>query len=136
MVVIDWMVLLPAIARIVAPGVLDAILDRLRSTPESERTRLRRMLESLRRDIGKLALDSKEMNKREMTERIREIQGKVDSDDYQEGLRPDAADVVLESLQAAVEGRKAAIPDVLRDLRTLLNTWLHDLRFTGTLPEV
>jgi hypothetical protein len=94
------------------------------------------MLENLRRDISKLARDSKKMNKREMTKRIREIQGKVDSDDYQEALSPSAAGVVLDSLQAAVEGKKAVIPDVLRDLRTLLNTWLHDLRFAGTLLEV
>jgi hypothetical protein len=133
---IDWMVLLPAIARIVAPRLLDAISDRLRSTPESERTGLRKMLENLRNDISKLAEHSKKMNKGEIIERIREIQEKVDSDDCQEVMGPDAAGAVLESLQAAVEGRKAAIPDVLRDLRTLLNTWLHDLRFTGTLPEV
>jgi len=136
MSVIDWVSLLPVIARIVAPRVLDAISNRLQSTPESERARLRKMLEHLRNEVSRLASDSRNMSKSEMVERIREMQEEVDSDDYQEAMRPDAADVVLDSLQAAVEGRKAAIPDVLRDLRTLLNTWLHDLRFTGTLPEV
>jgi hypothetical protein len=136
MSVIDWVSILPIIARIVAPRILDAISNRLQSTPESERARLRKMLENLRNEVSRLASDSRNMSKSEMVERIREIQGKVDSDDYQEAMMPDAAGVVLESLQAAVEGKKAAIPDVLRDLRTLLNTWLHDLRFTGTLPEV
>jgi len=132
---IDWVSLLPVITRIVAPRVLDVISSRLKSTPESERGRLRKMLENLRNEVSRLAGNSRNMSKSELVERIREMQDQVYSDDYQEAMRPDAAGVVLESLEEAIEGKKTAIPEILEDLRTLLNTWLHDLRFTGSLPE-
>jgi len=135
---IDWLVALPLIVRsleIVEPAVLDVISSRFKSTPESEKAKLRKMLESLRNEVSRLTNEPNRKNRSEIVEKISEIQNKVDSDEYQEALRPDVADVILGSLQAAKEEKKATALEILQDLRKLLNTWIHDLRFSGSLPE-
>jgi predicted nuclease with TOPRIM domain len=133
---IDWMVYLPVIAKIVGPRILDVVAERFKSTPEeAEKAKLRKMLQKLRDEVSDLFYNAKKKSKSEIVEKIREMQEKIDSDDYQEALRPDAAGIVLDSLQVAAEERKAGIPNVLKELRTLLNTWLHDLKFTNSLPE-
>ena len=132
---IDWFSLVPIIVRIVGPQILNTISHRyLHETPEKEREKQKQLLRHLSDEITKLVLETKE--KRELVEKIHELAKKLNSQIYQQSLRPDVANVVMKSLKHARKQKKKNMLATLRQLRTLLNTWIHDLKFTGTPPRI
>jgi len=134
--VIEWTTLIPIITKIVAPRVLDAISYRLKGTPEAEKARLEKMLSSLSDEVFSLIPEAKRKSKRETVEKLRKLWDKVYSQEYQKTLGPPVAGVVMRVLGKAITGKKSAIPRILEELRKLINTWVHNLRFRDTIPSV
>jgi hypothetical protein len=131
----EWATIAPIIVRIVTPRILDAISQHFRSTPENEKEKLSGILESLGNVIYSLAKKGEKRSKSETVQEIEKLLERVDSQDYQTTLGPDAADVVSDSLKMAIQEKRVDMLEILMQLRKLVNRWNHDLRFSGSLPS-
>ena len=134
--VIDWAVYVPIIAQIVGPKVLDLISSLLKLTQESERERLSGMLGEISDEVYRIAHDVDKKKKGEIVEKIQALMEKLDSQECQQTLRPNVAEVVMHSLQHAPNRNKSVTAETLTQLRKLLNTWKHDVDFSGRVPTV
>jgi len=131
---IDWAVYAPIILKLVGSTVLSSVSYVLKNTKQPEKEKLLEVLREISDEVLEISQKTKEENKAETGERIRGLMQKLDSQKYRQTLRPNVANVITRSLQYGAKEKKSETTKILNELRKLLNTWIHDVEFSGKLP--
>jgi ketopantoate reductase len=134
MAMIDWAVYAPIILKLVGSTVLSSVSYVLKNTKQPEKEKLLEVLREISDEVLEISQKTKEENKAETGERIRGLMQKLDSQKYRQTLRPNVANVITRSLQYGAKEKKSETTKILNELRKLLNTWIHDVEFSGKLP--
>lgn len=132
---IDWVIYVPIIAQWVSPTALETISRILKLTEESEKERLLQTLRDVSDEVYKLSNQIDEKYKEEIKEKINELIEELNSQESQQTLRPNVAEAIMLSLQHAGDAKKSEAVKILKELRKILNTWVHDVEFGEQLPK-